>query len=69
MTIMPTRRLQERAPAFARKRRLQVGMDADITVFDAENVIDRPTYIDATIPAAGIPYVVVGGRWWSIRAS
>ena len=25
-------------------------------------VIDRSTYEDATIPAAGIPYVIVGGQ-------
>ena len=36
--------------------------DADITVFDPETVIDRSTYMDATIPAAGIPYVIVGGE-------
>lgn len=62
MTVMPARRLEARAPAFARKGRLQAGMDADVTVFDAETVIDRSTYTDATIPAEGIPYVVVGGE-------
>ncbi|NNF12309.1 MAG: D-aminoacylase, partial [Gemmatimonadetes bacterium] len=35
---------------------------ADITVFDPETVIDRSTYMDATIPASGIPYVIVGGE-------
>lgn len=62
MTIMPARRLEERAPLFLRKGRIQEGMDADITVFDPETVIDRSTYTDATIPAEGIPYVVVGGE-------
>lgn len=62
MTIMPARRLEERTPLFQRKGRLQVGMDADITVFDPETVIDRSTYMDATIPAEGIPYVIVGGE-------
>lgn len=62
MTVMPARRLEERAPAFARKGGLQEEMDADITVFDPETVIDRSTYTDATIPAEGIPYVVVGGE-------
>lgn len=61
MTIMPARRMESRAPDFARKGRLQVGMDADITVFDPDEVIDRATYEDATIPSVGIPYVVVNG--------
>jgi N-acyl-D-aspartate/D-glutamate deacylase len=61
MTIMPARRLQSRAPAFARKGRLQVGMDADITIFDPATVIDRSTYMDATIPSLGIPWVIVNG--------
>lgn len=61
MTILPARRLEARAPAFARKGRLQVGMDADITVFDPATIIDRSTYMDATIPSVGVPWVVVGG--------
>ena len=62
MTLMPARRLEASAPLFGRKGRIQVGMDADITVFDPETVIDRSTYMDATVPAEGIPYVVVGGE-------
>ncbi|MDX1494705.1 MAG: amidohydrolase family protein, partial [Longimicrobiales bacterium] len=62
MTIMPARRLEERTPAFARKGRLQEGMDADVTLFDPQTVRDRSTYMDATIPAQGIPYVIVGGE-------
>jgi dihydroorotase len=62
MTIQPARRLESRAPVFARKGRLQEGMDADVTVFDPETVIDRATYMDAGIPSEGIPYVLVGGQ-------
>jgi N-acyl-D-aspartate/D-glutamate deacylase len=61
MTIMPARRMESRTPAFARKGRLQPGMDADITVFDPDLVADRATYEDATIPSVGIPYVMVAG--------
>lgn len=62
MTVEPARRLEARVPAMQRKGRLRVGADADVTVFDPATVIDRATYEDASIPSAGIPYVIVGGQ-------
>ncbi len=62
MTIAPARRLEPRVPAMARKGRIEVGADADLTVFDPATVKDRATYEDAGIPSAGIPYVIVGGE-------
>lgn len=62
MTIQPARRIEGRAPAMARKGRLQVGADADVTIVDPATVADRATYEDASIPSAGIPYVIVGGQ-------
>jgi dihydroorotase len=61
MTVEPARRLESRVPSMASKGRLQVGADADVTVFDPTTVIDRSTYMDAKIAAEGIPYVIVNG--------
>ncbi|HTV88582.1 MAG TPA: D-aminoacylase [Stellaceae bacterium] len=38
------------------------GAYADLTVFDAETVIDRATFAEPTRPAAGIEHVFVNGR-------
>jgi N-acyl-D-aspartate/D-glutamate deacylase len=62
MTVEPARRLERRTPPMARKGRIKPGADADLTIFDPARVIDRATYEDASIPSAGIPYVIVGGQ-------
>ena len=62
MTLMPALRLEARVPAMAQKGRINIGADADLVVFDPATVIDRSTYEDATIPAEGIPFVIVSGQ-------
>ena len=61
MTLEPARRLERRTPAMAKKGRIKAGADADLTIFNPSAVIDRATYEDASIPSAGIPYVIVAG--------
>jgi len=38
------------------------GAYADLTVFDPETIIDRATFAEPTLPAAGIAHVFVNGR-------
>ncbi len=61
MTLLPAERLEKRAPIFKEKGRLRAGADADITVFDANRVIDKATFEDPLEYSAGIPYVLVNG--------
>lgn len=61
MTIEPARRLETYVLSMKKKGRLQVGADADITLFNPETVIDKSTYENAAVPPDGIPYVIVNG--------
>jgi len=62
MTLMPAQRLEQRAPAFKTKGRIKVGADADITVFDANRVIDAATFEKPLQYSEGIRFVLVNGQ-------
>ena len=61
MALMPSQRLQQRAPLMSKKGRVQIGADADLVAFDPGRVIDRATYEEPTLPPEGMAYVVVNG--------
>jgi N-acyl-D-aspartate/D-glutamate deacylase len=61
MTLMPAQRLEKHAPVFKDKGRIRVGADADITVFDANTVIDKATYENPLQYSEGIRFVLVNG--------
>ena len=63
MTILPARRLEGAAPKMKQKGRVQVGADADLTVFDPETIIDRSTYERGDVPSGGIQHVLVSGTF------
>ncbi len=62
ITLLPAQRLENAIPRMARKGRLQIGMDADVTVFDPATVQERATYAKPAQMTAGISYVIVNGR-------
>ena len=63
MTLLPAQRIEGIVPEMARKGRVQVGSDADLTIFDPERVIDRATYDAPDQYSAGIVHVLVGGAF------
>ena len=61
MTLLPARRLEGIAPMMRFKGRIQVGADADITVFNPNTVLDKSSFEKGLAFSEGIEYVMVGG--------
>ena len=61
ITLLPAQRLEKSIPRMERKGRLQIGMDADVTVFDPTTVQERATYAEPAQMSAGISHVIVNG--------
>ena len=61
MTFLPAKRLENIAPMMRFKGRIQVGADADITIFNPNTVIDKSTYEKGLEFSGGIEYVLVNG--------
>lgn len=57
MTALPAQRLR-----LANKGRLNVGADADITIFDYDTVKDGSTFAEPALHPQGIEYVLIGGE-------
>ncbi|WP_164523281.1 amidohydrolase family protein [Sphingomonas koreensis] len=62
MALMPAQRLEAVSPQMARKGRVKVGADADITIFDPATVADVATFEKPMQASAGIRHVLVNGQ-------
>lgn len=62
MTIMPAQRLENIAPSMRLKGRIQVGCDADITIFNANTIIDKADFKGLQF-SEGIQHVLVNGEF------
>ena len=61
MTLLPAKRLEGIAPMMKRKGRIQIGMDADITIFNPDTIIDKATFEKGPVFSEGVEYVLVNG--------
>lgn len=61
MTYLTAKMLENIAPAMRFKGRIQVGADADITIFDPNTVSDKATFVEGLKFSEGIEYVLVNG--------
>ena len=63
VSLMPALRLEKVAPMMSRKGRLQVGADADITVFAPGHIIDTANFEDDLSFSEGVEHVLVNGTF------
>jgi len=63
MTLLPAKRLEGISPMMRFKGRVQVGADADITIFNPSTVIDKSTFDKGLEFSSGIEYVIVNGTF------
>jgi len=61
MTLLPAKRLEGISPMMRFKGRIQIGTDADITIFNPITIIDKATFEKGLAFSEGIEYVIVNG--------
>lgn len=63
ITLLPAKRLEGIASMMRFKGRIQIGADADITIFDPDKIIDKSTFEKGLEFSEGIEFVLVNGAF------
>ena len=61
-TLIPAQLFDGMVPSMERKGRLQLGMDADITIFNPETITDKSTITNSLEHSVGVEYLIVNGK-------
>jgi N-acyl-D-aspartate/D-glutamate deacylase len=62
-SLLPAQRLEAMSPQMRHKGRVKPGADADLSVFDADSVIDKATFEKPALYSDGFRYVLVNGTF------
>lgn len=61
-TLIPAEILEASTPQMCRKARIKAGCDADLVVFDYDQLLDMAEFNAMNKPARGMRYVLVNGE-------